>query len=874
MKLRKNSPPIIAAWILSKLNYYEDNFALADAIEQDYFEFYAQEGKIKSWIWYWFHTIEILIQFIKCSIYWSVIMIKNYLKITFRNLLKYKGFSFINITGFALSISLCLIIIIFIKDEKSSDGFHKNKDCIFRVYTTDKEIKYSEVRGWATSPATLGPILIRDYPDVEDAVRLRRMGGNVLHEETAIPIRGMFAESSFFTIFGFQLDRGNPETALTEPFSIVISQENANKFFGNDNPIDQTLTLETYGDFKVTGVLKNIHNKSHFKFDVLVSFETIKNLESREIFAKNLNQWVSFSSYYTYILLRDKEAHSKLETQFPGLVKRLFPEEHFERFGFQLQPLTKINLGINLINPMPGTKHSFEVIFIPFVALIIIFLACFNYIILSIARSLKRSKEIGLRKVIGANRSQIITQFLSEAFIITLIAVFIACIFILWLIPAFNGLDIIEYTKSHVNINLLNDFNIYIIFFLFAIVVSLVAGIYPALYLSSFLPVNALKGVLRKKGSSRFLTRKILMISQFTVSIIAIITIMMLYRLHSFMISYDKGIDTENIVNIDLQKNKYETFRNELLSNKDIITVSASSGIPVYGSWGMTKIKPVNMDEELHVSYYSFDPIFIENFNLTLVAGRNFSDEYSTDKTSAAIINEKAVKIFGFDSPEHAIGKLLIKGKKQDIYIIGVLKDFNFRRLENEIGPLYCRYKPEYFEYANVRFMPGKKSEMKTSLISTWEKVDKVHSIDYQFYDDLETQDSSLIMGIVTIASWICGFIIIIALLGLLGMTTFTTEMRTKEVGIRKVLGATASSISVFLSKDFIKLIIYSGIIAIPLAYLGNSLFYQNFAFRPEFNIWVYPVSIAFVIVLALITIGTQTIKAAFTNPVETIREE
>jgi putative ABC transport system permease protein len=652
----------------------------------------------------------------------------------------------------------------------------------------------------------------------------------------------------------------------------VITKATAEKFFGNENPINKTLTIETYGDFKVTGVFEEMPLKSHFVFDGVVSFSTVNNLINREIFQNNMDKWSSFYDYYTYLLLDERSGASELEAVLPAVAKQIFPEEELNRFSFKIQPLLSINLGLNLGGYMPGTKHSFEIIFIPFVALIIVFLACFNYMNLTIARSLRRTKEIGLRKVIGSRRSQIMKLFLSEAFVITFFALIAAVLLLLWLIPGFNSFDAIELTKSQINIDLMKDMSIYIYFLLFALFVSIVAGIYPALHLSSFLPVDALKGVSKVKSFSRFLTRKILIASQFTISIIAIILILFIQRQHTFMVTYDKGINLENTVNVRLNEVDYDLFRNEIASNSSITGISASSGIPVYSSWWNTIIKPPGWTEDIRISYYSIDENFIENFDLTLIAGRNFSHEFSTDGKNAAIINEKAVEFLELGSPEKALGKII--STKDSLTVIGVLRDFNFKGLENSLEPLLVLNKTQHFENANIKYLPGKKEEIRSFLVTSWEKFDKVHPVMIDFFDDLAQDERVLFQDLISISSWACGFIMLIALLGLLGMTAYNLEIRIKEIGIRKVMGASVSGIVMLLSKDFMKLILYSGAVAIPLSYLLSSLLLQAFAYRVSLSIWVFAFGLFIVLSLALVIIVSQTVKAAFTNPVETLREE
>jgi len=800
-------------------------------------------------------------------------MFKNYLKIALRNIKKQKCFSMINIAGLGLSMAICLMIIIYIKDQKSSDHFHEKKDRIARVYTTDKDIKYSEIKGWATTPGSLAPYLLDNYSYIEDAVRLRWMWGDVLYAGTTISVSGLYAEPSFFNIFSYALKNGNPKSALNKPYSIILSEETAYKFFGNDDPINKTLTFEKLGDFTVTGVLKKSDQKSHFRFEALVSFATVHSLESSGIFDTDMNSWSSFKRYYTYVLLNQKTDLSLLKKQLPQIKSSIFPEPENVRLGLKLQPLLKINLGINLACRMPGTRPSFDIIFIPFLAILIIFLACFNYIILSIARALKRTKEIGLRKVIGSKRTQIIKLFLSETFLITFLALTVACLLILWLIPVFNSIDVIQNSRQQINIEQMNDPGLYLIFIVFAIMVSLLAGLYPALYLSSQ-PANALQGTSKIKGLSHLLTRKILMGIQFGVSLISIILVVYFYQLQTYWMTFDYGISTDNFVNVYLEDVNYEIVKNELMTNNNIKGVSFSNEIPIFGGYGGVKLKTKDIVKPMQANSYSIDPEFINNFKIELIAGRNFSNKVSTDTKNAIILNEQAIQAFELKSPVESIGKTLLTEDNSEFMIIGVVRDFNYTFPDVPISPLVLRYRSEEFRVANISYAQGTKDEIKAYLPVVWKKLDKLHAIHYKFFDEEQEEQNASAAGIIKIFGWACGFVILIALLGLLGMATYTSEMRIQEIGIRKVLGASVSNVTYLLSKDYIKLILFSAVVAIPVGYFLTDAIMQNFAFRPVLTLWVLPAALIFILVLALITIGSQTVRAALENPIESLRYE
>jgi len=361
---------------------------------------------------------------------------------------------------------------------------------------------------------------------------------------------------------------------------------------------------------------------------------------------------------------------------------------------------------------------------------------------------------------------------------------------------------------------------------------------------------------------------------QFAVSLIFIIFIIYSKHLHTYLRTLDYGIETENLVNVYLQDVNYGIFRNEIITNSNINGVSLSNEVPVFGGLSALNLRNENMQKPRSTFYYSVDPEFINNFGIELVAGRNFSDEFSTDTTNAIIINQEAIEVFDLGSPVESIGKTLIAGDDQEVMVIGVVKNFIYTYPDEPITALALRYKPEEFRFINISYVPGAKDEIKAYLPDAWKKFDKVHNVSYEFFDDAQQESDSKMGGIIRISGWACGFVIIIALLGLLGMASYTTEMRIKEIGIRKVFGTSVSSVAYLLSKDYIKLILYSAVFAIPAAYFLSSMFYQLFAFRPGLSLWVLPAAPIFILVLALITISSQTVKAALANPSETLKEE
>lgn len=874
LEVNMRKPPVVADWLISRMSVYNDRHSIRGDINELFNEMQNEKGYLRAVLWYWLQTVMTISVYFRFKVYWSFVMASNYLVITFRNLLKYKTFSVINITGLALSIAVCLMIIIYIKDWKSSDQFHEKKDRIVQVYTTDATFGW-DVDGWATTPGTMASHLRENYSFVEDAVQMSRMWGNVINSGTAVFLSGLYVEPAFFNMFSFPLKEGDPATALEQPFSIVLSEDAAIKFFGDADPMNKTLSIEKQGEYTVTGILKNIEAKSHLHFEALASFSTVLSLEKSEVFTSDVNKWDSFTRYYTYALLNSESDFNLFERQVGDISASLIPPEKQERHTFALQRLNDINLGKNLGNMMPGVKTTIDVFYIPFLAMIIVFLACFNYIILSIARALKRTREIGLRKVVGAERGQILRLFLSETVVITLLALITACLILLWLIPVFNSLDVIENTKQQINFELMKDPSLYGSFILFALLVSVIAGLYPALYLSKIKTVNALKGKTGTKGFSRMRSRKILMSVQFGISIIVIIFIANFFHVYSYWTQYDRGIRIENMVSVSLREVDYDLFKAEILTGSDVQAVSASSLLPLYGGLSYNRIKTAEMEENQRVFAMYTDPGFVDSYDLRIIAGRNFSDNFPTDRETGAIINRKALAILNITDPDDAIGLKIELQDSTYAEIIGVLEDFTNRAyFESPIDPLLLRYNPERFRYINIAYTAGRKEQVREFITGTWQKFDKIHTPYFNFYDELQRDVDTSISGVLFIAYWICGFIIVISLFGLLGMTTYTTELRVKEIGIRKAMGAGVVNSVFVLSRDFLKLILISAAFAVPVGWFGSEAFIQVFAIRPELKLWVAPVSLLFILVLAVLTISSQTVKAAIANPVDTLREE
>jgi len=799
-------------------------------------------------------------------------MLKNYFMTTLRTFTKYKGFLVINVLGLALSTAVCLVIILFIRSEKSYDQFHENKD---RIYRVNSKAKYeSSIVNYATSPAPLAGALRQNYPFIEEAVTIRQLNTTAAYQDKRLAIRGIFAEPSLFRIFSFELTAGNPQRALKEPLTIVLSEETAKRFFGELDPIGQSLLLDGIVPVVVTGVFKKLAGKSHLdrNFEAAVSFSTIKVSNRPEFY---LNDWQKgVGQYYTYVLLQRDTPSDELEKALPQIVQKYYPDVETGTYTFSLQALTNIRFGPNLSNKIERQIPAVLITILTVLALILVLTASFNYMNLSVARSLKRAKEIGIRKVSGAYRGQIIFQFLAEGILVSWLALGIALLFLeTWLIPAFNNMHI---TKNYLEASISSQFWTepvsYVIFISFSTLVGLLAGLYPAIVLSSYRPSVVLKGTSSIKGFLGAKLRKSLIIAQFALSIIFIITTLVVNRQSQYMLAADYGFDKEHVVNLALQGTSYSTLRTELLADSRIEGVSAVSIIPGTGDRELERFLTRNLEKPLWIGRLAIDDNFIENLDIPVIAGSSFSQGFVA-KNSEIILNESAVKALALGTPNEAIGQSATIRENQVVSIIGVIKDFYLMKL-GRTEPLALFYDESKVNFANIRIAGEDIPGALVFIEETWKKVDSKQQVRYRFFDEqlaavfVEFKDY---IGLISLGS---GLIVFIACLGLLGIATFNAETRVKEVGVRKVLGASVQNILVLLSKDFFKLILISAVIASPIAWYLNDQMLRNFSYRIEVGFGVAIIGIAITFVLAVTVIAFQSIIAAFANPVDSLRYE
>jgi len=818
-------------------------------------------------------------------------MLRNYFKVALRNIRKYKTFSFINIFGLALAMSVCLLVILMLTDQGRYDRFNTKGDRIYRILTQGP----GGGQPYATSPFPLAAYLKSNYPAIEDAVTMMpSVTGDVRAGEQTAVTKGYITDPSFFNIFDYQLVNGNRESALAQPRSVVISTDIAKRLFAaGSDPIGKTVEFYNrglafpiesddsghapvlWGSFTITGVFDASQYKSHLKFDILMSTATMPALIAEKKFDNLANNWDWFFRPYTFVLLRNDKTQDDLDLALADAIKRNEPNIQAEYSkGLYLVPqvLKDVQLGLtgnDTSNRLPIQGYYF----LGILALIIMLSACLNYTNLSIARALTRAKEIGIRKVTGANKKSLVFQFLGESVIMSMLALAMAIIFLQALRPAFKGL----WLNKHLNFELPNDPGAYMMFVGFALIIGIVAGAFPAFRMSSYQPITALK---KQEGgrASRWSIRKVLSVSQFCVSLLFITTSVLIFKQFEHYMAFDYGMKTENVVNIGLQGVDYQKAVNEISQVPGVVGISASNLVPATGESNSDELrKPGQTDADFKATYVLIaDENFIENLGLSLVAGKKVPP--SKDSTTMqVIVNEEMAKTFGYEQPSQVVGEIFeTKWSKQSIIVAGVVKDFRYQLLINthRPGPLMIYNRPANFEYLNVRVSTSNTVAMVSALEERWKTLDPLHPMTYEFYDDQLAGTHRAIFDVVSILGFISFLAIIIACLGLLGMATYMTERRLKEVGIRKVLGAADWGITVLLSTSFLKVLGIAVLIGAPMSYFINNFWLELLPNRVEFGFGIVITSTMALLMLGLITIGSQTIRASRTKPVDTLKEE
>jgi len=833
-----------------------EEFSAKGDLEEEFADVIETRGRFCAAAWYWFQVLIYLPSFFKTSTYWSLIMFKNYLKVALRNIRKHKGYSIINIAGLAAGMAVCILILLWVQDEASYDRFNANAEQIYRVCFSDlwsgNRVKFS------STPTGIGPALQQDFPKVIDSARLYRMKDVLVgHEGKRIVEEYVFlADPSLFQIFSFPFIQGDPHSALDDPHSVVLSEHAAVKYFGSSDPVGKTLTIGSSTDFMVKGVFKNIPQNSHLRFEILLPFQFLKE---RGI---DLQQWTPWA-YYTYILLHPESRvieDERLTAYYQSHVSS------FENVQMHLVPLKDIHLRSQAIGGIGADGDIKYVYVFSLIAFFVLLIACINFMNLSTAKSGIRAKEVGMRKVVGALRRDIVRQFFGESMLQAFISLSFALVLVKALLPLFSRI-----TAKELSLDPMGNLFLYLGLLGIVALTGIVAGSYPALFLSSFHPVAVLKGLGGSQAKARTVFRKALVITQFSLTIIMIIGTIIVYNQLQFMRDKKLGFDKDQLVVLSLTPSlteNYDAFKQELLRNPGILEAAGASSWQFHGTpsdlW-----RGDTADKNVRVFLNKVEENYLKTFGMKMAEGRFFSREFSEDKNNF-VLNETAVKAMGLEDP---IGKpLTISGNKGTV--VGVIEDFHFETLGQKIGAL-CLFAPgEGFRYLFARVSPQNLDATIRFMKGIWQKFESHYPFHYQFFDDDFDNLYRSERRIGTIVRYFAVLAVFLSCLGLFGLATFMAERRTKEIGIRRVLGASFMEIVVLLSKEFAKCVLVSNLIAWPVAYFVMNKWLENFAYRMGMGVGIFLGSAGLALGIALLTVSFQSVKAAAANPADSLRYE
>jgi len=801
-------------------------------------------------------------------------MLKNFVKTALRHFWKYRSFSFINIFGLSLSMAVCFLLIIILKDANSYDQFEKNSERIYRI-NTDALRKDGGHELYASSPYPVAASLVNNYAVAEASVSLiRGLNGDIVSGERQFTFKGFFTSSSFFDIFGFKLRDGNSALALSEPYSIILTQSLADKLFPSGNAIGRTVEVKGLGLFKVTGVLDDFPGKTHLEFEALASISSVPALEKNESLLPVYNDWLNYYSTYSYIKLKKEISQAKVEELLSGIsakqYRNLSLESRDKGYRFNLQPLDKISPGPLLSNNMGRALPETVLLFMSVLAFVIILFAAFNYTNLTLAKAMSRTKEIALRKVVGSSRIQVFFQILAESVILSLLAFMLALIILQWLIPQLKSLSFISVADIHFAI----DIPVILLFLMFTFLVGIVAGIIPASVLSrtdSLMLMNKLQNlkIFRHLGM-----RKTLLVIQFMVSIVFVVMVTISYSQMQHAININFATGKTHIFNIHLQGKDYLTAKQEFSTVPGVEEISAVSNL--MGNYSdMGDDVRINEDKDpVTVREYFTDENYIGNFKLQLVAGKNFPSDPAQKYEKYLIVNEKFVSDFRLGTPAEAIGKPVIVGDSTTLIIQGVVKDFLFKPAEYSLEPMMMRYDPVHWEILNLQLASDNTVQTVAQLESLWKKLDPVHPFLGKFYDKEIQSIFSEMKDVIWMVSFIAFIGITISCLGLLGITIYTVQSKAKEISIRKVIGATAISIATLVCKNYLQVITIAVVLAIPVSYFLGYMFLEAMRQHITLSPLLFIPGIVLVLLLSALTIGFQTINAVLSNPVKSLRTE
>ena len=808
----------------------------------------------------------IFVTFFLKSCAWRTVMFRNTMKITLRNIKKHKGYSFINVAGLAVGIACTILILLWVQDELSFDRMHENAERIVRVVCSTSG---DGLPTNANGSFVVGKALKKEFPEVIETVRIRKMGQSAkryvgYEDKKFYESRFFFAEPTILSVFDFPLAKGDPATALVEPNSLVLTEAMAKKYFGKEDPIGKVVEADPYNDgelmlFRITGIAENVPRNSHLHFDFLASYNSQKDISE---------DFSGFYQHFTYILLESRSSFEPLDDKLQGFLHRNWREDPW--YTIRLQPLLDIRLHSRLKSEVEPTGNILYVYVFTAIALFVLMIACINFMNLATACAVKRAKEVGIRKVVGARKKQLIHQFLGESFMLSLLSALAAVIVVIVVLPLFNRLSGKEFSPLSLTDPVLVMGTAAIV-----LAVGFISGIYPAFFLSAFQPMNTLKSRTAYSGSGTFL-RKGLVIFQFALSIgiisATLITHKQMNYIQSRNLGYDKGQIMVIPLNKDLRQN-YQGFRDELMRYPGIENMTTSALVPTRGSMHYS-FRFEGNEDPLSQVLYMIDKEFVDTYGLRLSAGQNIERPTARDRPMEYLVSELTIREAGYSSPQEAVGKR-VDLEEDSGHIVGVVKDIDIYSLHQAPYSISYLVTPiRNHNYLSIRVLPQNIPDTIGHIRKTWGEMVPYYPLDYFFLDasfenmHLADRKMSEIFSVFSILA------IFVACMGLFGLATYTAEQKTKEIGVRKILGASAASIYWLLSLEFLKWVALANLIAWPVAYYVMNKWLENFVFRTMIGWEIFLLSGAAALVISVMTVSLQSIKATTADPVDSLRYE
>lgn len=866
-------PPRFGSWLFGCLLPLEDSWAVLGDLEEEFYERVQAQGIRAARRWYHWQVFKSIPLFLQQAFYWSILMFKNYLLVAFRTLRKYKGYAALNILGLAIGLSCALLFLLFVAHEWRYDRFHVKADNIYRINTHIEATQNATQNQLAMSSTFVATYLNADFPEVEHVVRLRQWDPKLLHKGQYYDDNNfLFADAEFFEVFSFDLLAGDPQTALQNPYSVVLTASMAHTYFGEARAVGQSIVLNDSLTFTVTGIAADPPSYSHFTFDALLAHRTLETLAPPQTF-----DWVNFKRNYTYALLQDGANAQAFEEKIAQLPMERFGQT-LEKVGLRstlsIHPLAEVYASTAPVNRLGATGNQDHLFMFGVIAAFMLALAVINFINLSTARSVLRAREVGVRKVVGSSRSTLALQFLGEAMLTTAFAFVTALVLTQVSLPFFTAL-----LDKPLAFDVLPVPTLVLASCVFVGGVGLLAGLYPALVLSRFKPVEVLKGTLKTSWHGIRL-RQGLVIFQFAITVVLLVSTFIVWQQLRYMQAQNLGFDDEQVVVLTPPADQLAQHHQHIASTFEALpavqAATVSDRVPGQGvGGGFIYPNPSNRDDLRGMRILAVDYDYLTTLGIETVAGRSFSESFTTDAQDAALINEAAAKQLGYATPDEAIGHVLIEASDMHaLTVIGVLQDYHHVSLKEAISPQLLRIYPYRYEHLSLRLQAQDMRTTLAALETTWATLFPGYPFDYFFLDDAFAKQYASDQNVGQLVSLFAALAILVACFGLFGLAAFATLQRTKEVGIRKVLGASVPNLIALLARDFLSLVVLAIILAIPLALVAMERWLDDFAYRITLDWITFAFAGVLAIGVAFATVSYQAIKAAFMDPVHALRHE